>query len=77
MLAFRSARLFTAALAAMVACAAHAQTLDELYEKAKQEKSLVCQYRARAKLLYNWGSRANSKLGEKTLLVRAVIKEPT
>ena len=41
MLAFRSARLFTAALAAVVACAAHAQTLDELYEKAKQEKSLV------------------------------------
>ena len=43
MFAFRSARLFTAALAAVVACATatHAQTLDELYEKAKQEKSLV------------------------------------
>jgi ABC-type Fe3+ transport system substrate-binding protein len=43
MLAFRSARLFTAALAAVVACAktTQAQTLDELYEKAKQEKSLV------------------------------------
>jgi ABC-type Fe3+ transport system substrate-binding protein len=43
MLAFTSARLFTAALAAMVASAttAHAQTRDELYEKAKQEKSVV------------------------------------
>ena len=43
MLAFKSIRLFTAALAAMVACAttAQAQTLDELYDKAKQEKSLV------------------------------------
>ena len=45
MLAFKSAksvRLLTAALA-VVACAtiAHAQTLDELYEKAKQEKSLI------------------------------------
>ena len=43
MLALKSVRLSTAALAAMVACATatHAQTLDELYEKAKQEKSLV------------------------------------
>src|SRR5215468_3181472 len=40
--AFNSARLFTAALA-VVACATttQAQTLDELYEKAKQEKALV------------------------------------
>jgi ABC-type Fe3+ transport system substrate-binding protein len=43
MLVFKSIRLSTAALAAVVACATatHAQTLDELYEKAKQEKSLV------------------------------------
>jgi hypothetical protein len=43
MFAFRSAQLFSAALAAVMACAtaASAQTLDELYEKAKQEKSLV------------------------------------
>ena len=43
MLAFKTVRQFTAALAAVVACttAAHAQTLDDLYEKAKQEKSLV------------------------------------
>jgi len=41
MLAFKTVRLFTAALVAVVACAAHAQTLDELYEKAKQEKSLI------------------------------------
>jgi len=43
MLAFKSVRLLTAAFAAITASAAtaRAQTLDELYEKAKQEKSLV------------------------------------
>jgi ABC-type Fe3+ transport system substrate-binding protein len=41
--ALKLVRHLPAALAAVVACAttAHAQTLDELYEKAKQEKSLV------------------------------------
>jgi ABC-type Fe3+ transport system substrate-binding protein len=43
MLAMKCVRHLLAALAAMVACAlaAHGQTLDELYDKAKQEKSLT------------------------------------
>jgi len=43
MFSFKSAQSLAAALAAVAACAtiAHAQTLDDLYEKAKEEKSLV------------------------------------